>query len=673
MGEPSGLASTQPLSRVLASTQPLSLETLTRTQASWHQRGLPRSTSVGGGLRATERRQGERRQGVQAVSLSSDSVRDDGQLIAAHFARQQARLRRNIIMVDSDDEWIRGMERNVSSRCGTFVFFRRHGCPSCNYMAPKVSEASNDFELQHGADISFIEVDVDKCQRTASRYKADTFVPAFCIFSHGELQSSFSGVSSGVFNEKMRNLGSSTTSCSRCTSGMRSSFDMLEEQLPAVIARGQHDGGQPLRTQTSGKGSDVIVPNGERILPFDISGIIEPARARLELLEERLRGRPSMWHYAQGGRHKALALEFLKSTTDDGLDVTGARHLAVGWLVARLGHISLWTPEERQAVTSIADAVIARRANRAEYWLLRSLSGIRGRLTALECWSSEIRKFLNEKLCGLWMSVRPCNAACDMCDMPCMLPRNHLGDHSCDVDDHSCHRLISDAAEDGSPPADKQKCCLHAGHSGPCRSDPVVVFDLGDQGTCAICLESMPRFMQHNCHDDAAACAECEPGTMIFTYPCKHTFHLRCVEPWLQRSCNCPLCRRPTHASKMRGTKLEAEGLGVRQHGSPQLRQLRPGQARTRSGWRMQARQEEEERPSLSAIMMAGRAANATAVNATASTPLGLPALPEIQNLAARVAEQALSSRSVSNVALPSLSSTIASGRGLRPPSGHQP
>lgn len=643
---------------------PLSLEPLVKTQGSWPRRTFPRSTSVGGPLRGNDRQLAS-----QPAKTASESVRDDSQVIAAHFSRQQARLRRNIIMIDSDEDWIRGMEKNVSSRCGTLAFFRRHGCPSCNYMAPKVSETSNDFELQHGADISFIEIDVDKSRRTTSKYKCDTFAPAFCVFSHGELQATFSGVSTRVFSQQVQNLSSSTTTCTRCTSGMRSSFDRLEEQVPVVIALGHLEDGVPLTTPACSKGKDCSVPNGERVMPFDVSGILEPARSRLDLLEERLRGRPGLWHVAHGGRNKALAMEFLASNTDEGLDIAQARHLAVAWLTARLGHMSLWTPEERQAVTAIADAIVSRRATRAEYWLLRTLSAINGRQSALERWSNEIRASFNEKLCKHWMSVRPCNQLCDLCEMPCMLPRSHTGDHSCDCDDHDCHRVVVDGEEFGSlPPSSpgtkKEKCCLHAGHGGPCMINPVVVFDLGDQGVCAICLDALPRFRSYDCRDDVQLeDTEGEQEPAVFTYPCNHVFHYKCAEPWHQRSSHCPLCRRPSLPPRKRGTKLDVEVAGAqRQPSSPHLRPLRRTQTRPRPGWRSQANDEDDRRSFASThtgvLFPASRNASS----------LGLPALPEIEHLAATVSAQALSSRSVSSVALPSLpGASTASGRGLLP------
>ena len=55
-------------------------------------------------------------------------------------------------------------------------------------------------------------------------------------------------------------------------------------------------------------------------------------------------------------------------------------------------------------------------------------------------------------------------------------------------------------------------------------------------------------------------CAVCqtdlEPTDRVRLFPCRHAFHVECIDPWLQRSTCCPTCRAsvcpesPTSADK---------------------------------------------------------------------------------------------------------------------------
>lgn len=46
-----------------------------------------------------------------------------------------------------------------------------------------------------------------------------------------------------------------------------------------------------------------------------------------------------------------------------------------------------------------------------------------------------------------------------------------------------------------------------------------------DSITCAICMENI----------------EC--GDRVVSLPCAHIFHIKCIDPWLQKNSHCPICR----------------------------------------------------------------------------------------------------------------------------------
>jgi hypothetical protein len=80
--------------------------------------------------------------------------------------------------------------------------------------------------------------------------------------------------------------------------------------------------------------------------------------------------------------------------------------------------------------------------------------------------------------------------------------------------------------------------------------------DGGDTGLSADKLEALP------CHDffsngaAAADCAVCleafEAGDRCRRLPrCEHSFHAKCVDPWLKKSRCCPVCRADVLAERL--------------------------------------------------------------------------------------------------------------------------
>eukprot|EP00929_Paragymnodinium_shiwhaense_P037571 TRINITY_DN19998_c1_g1_i7.p1 TRINITY_DN19998_c1_g1~~TRINITY_DN19998_c1_g1_i7.p1 ORF type:complete len:341 (+),score=35.85 TRINITY_DN19998_c1_g1_i7:160-1182(+) len=235
--------------------------------------------------------------------------------LVAYFARQQERLTRKMYIVLSETIWRKEIQDLVKTTCSVFLFFKKQGCPSCNCMAPKVHDASIDFDLQHGTDCLFIEVDVDACPTVARKYTID-FTPSFCMLRHGELIETFSGVSGAVFNKQLKRLATATAACQECCG------DLL---------------------------------------------------TTLESLADVLNRRPAM--YQSCSQSRAAATEILSDFPDEGLMMSQARQQVYDWLVKRHGHPSLWRVDEWQAFNTSTDAVVSRRAARAEFWLLGTISG----------------------------------------------------------------------------------------------------------------------------------------------------------------------------------------------------------------------------------------------------------------------------------------------------------
>eukprot|EP00929_Paragymnodinium_shiwhaense_P037569 TRINITY_DN19998_c1_g1_i11.p1 TRINITY_DN19998_c1_g1~~TRINITY_DN19998_c1_g1_i11.p1 ORF type:complete len:642 (+),score=68.83 TRINITY_DN19998_c1_g1_i11:148-2073(+) len=424
--------------------------------------------------------------------------------LVAYFARQQERLTRKMYIVLSETIWRKEIQDLVKTTCSVFLFFKKQGCPSCNCMAPKVHDASIDFDLQHGTDCLFIEVDVDACPTVARKYTID-FTPSFCMLRHGELIETFSGVSGAVFNKQLKRLATATAACQECCG------DLL---------------------------------------------------TTLESLADVLNRRPAM--YQSCSQSRAAATEILSDFPDEGLMMSQARQQVYDWLVKRHGHPSLWRVDEWQAFNTSTDAVVSRRAARAEFWLLGTISGLSGRKTSLKHWTSELRQLLNQQLEKLWESTRPCSHSCEACELPCVMCHDHVaGLHTCGTDDHKCHRVVEAEEDDEARRASKSsttvlrhrlRCPLHAGHSGPCKYLALGV--LSDAATCAICLE-----MMWPSGDGDRDFARLE---------CGHSYHLACAAPWLQRAESCPVCRSPTSASWKEGKHSAAVNAALAGWGSTQ-------------------------------------------------------------------------------------------------------
>lgn len=522
-------------------------------------------------------------------------------LVAGFFAQQQARLRRNMV-VASDSEWTEDMKGLAKKCCGAFIFFKKSGCCSCNCMAPKVHEASVDFEISHGSDVMFIEVDIDKCPKTARSFNID-FAPSFCVLSHGGTRETFTGVSSAVFKDHVDRLSKAMAICGICNEGARNSFDAMRSHLPDVVKYGCLDDGTLMRVLKASVPNGDQVPSGQVIMPFDaIHSAGEFIDYRLELLADFLR-RPAPQTHRGGNMARVMVFDMLSDMADQSLDVAkSVRGKLHAWLVNKCGHPSLWSVDEWSALALGTDAFAARRSVRSEFWLLSSIKEVTGRQSAIKYWSPEVRKELNKYLEDLWSQTRPCNRLCSCCELPCALSLGHREKHSCGSQDHQCHRMVAvpapKRAEEASgeqevestvrvgsknlPRIAEEKCYLHAGHRGPCRRKPSLLGE-GEVGICSICLDAavpkIPRAplasARRQSKETVAERQRCVLEEELVTLPCGHVFHAACAGPWLDRSQSCPVCRSPT--SKKGGVLLgSAEGgLTPRRLGGDSLAQPR--------------------------------------------------------------------------------------------------
>lgn len=46
-------------------------------------------------------------------------------------------------------------------------------------------------------------------------------------------------------------------------------------------------------------------------------------------------------------------------------------------------------------------------------------------------------------------------------------------------------------------------------------------------------------------NDDCSICLESKHGKRLKHLGCKHSFHVKCINKWLQKNEACPLCRTP--------------------------------------------------------------------------------------------------------------------------------
>nr|CAI9709272.1 unnamed protein product [Rangifer tarandus platyrhynchus] len=69
-------------------------------------------------------------------------------------------------------------------------------------------------------------------------------------------------------------------------------------------------------------------------------------------------------------------------------------------------------------------------------------------------------------------------------------------------------------------------------------------------------FQSPPRvvYESNGCKTQTPECAVCLEdlvgGDPIRSLPCKHIYHVDCIDEWLTRSFSCPLCRGPADAAK---------------------------------------------------------------------------------------------------------------------------
>jgi len=507
-------------------------------------------------------------------------------LASSHFSQQQARLRRNILSINTDESWNDTLAE-MQAHCGAIVYFRRRGCPACNHIGPKFYEISRELELG-GCDMLFVEVDVQLCAAATNNFGVHG-APSFRIFQHGASCEGFSGVSTAVLREHAERLRRKTTVCPRCDGGGFETLGSLTRILEHVVRYGRLPGGDPLELD-----GGTRIPTGTRKLPFDSHLGLDSAERRLELLEERLFRPPC------GSRlsaHDELVSSFLQNTSDEGLDVADPRRAVQEWLTTRLADCPVWSAETVSSISTLTDAALSRRATRVEYWLLHSLANVPGRPQVVQQASAGLVASLQKQLSVLWAAARPCKSDCGRCALPCSFARCHGGVHHCGSRDHLCHKpvpwgtLFSQGSDASNTRTLRFECLLAAGHTGPCgsratRNLPPPICRAGETHTCAICLDILDILADNNdkrledtavseegplkkhlqlplvkrapsqnlgSHLGSAGSAQNEQITnehgedgRCILLPCGHAFHWACAELWLEKHGSCPLCRSST-------------------------------------------------------------------------------------------------------------------------------
>ena len=70
---------------------------------------------------------------------------------------------------------------------------------------------------------------------------------------------------------------------------------------------------------------------------------------------------------------------------------------------------------------------------------------------------------------------------------------------------------------------------------------------------------TLPPLVNYGMHGGAISCGECaicleefQPNELCQVFPvCKHIFHSDCINHWLQRKLNCPMCRSCIHTDNL--------------------------------------------------------------------------------------------------------------------------
>ena len=75
---------------------------------------------------------------------------------------------------------------------------------------------------------------------------------------------------------------------------------------------------------------------------------------------------------------------------------------------------------------------------------------------------------------------------------------------------------------------------------------PVRVLGATDEPDELLAVESQSSTLSSSCDDKfCAICLEefCR-GEEVRTIPCSHTFHSKCIDPWLKQKAICPVCKQ---------------------------------------------------------------------------------------------------------------------------------
>lgn len=74
--------------------------------------------------------------------------------------------------------------------------------------------------------------------------------------------------------------------------------------------------------------------------------------------------------------------------------------------------------------------------------------------------------------------------------------------------------------------------------------EPSTIQNSGPRGLTS---EQIKTLRRHDRSGIAGQCAICVEDYVVAyrvrTLPCKHYFHVKCIDPWLERNASCPTCR----------------------------------------------------------------------------------------------------------------------------------